>query len=86
MALIVQFGKLENAGLVTSSRIRESDTSLVLLFRAGTSVLLTAHLLFHIALKHDLDEGERVKADAGYVGEASIKAPGPLHTNKNTSG
>lgn len=42
--------------------------------------------IFRIALKHDLDEGERVEADAGYVGEASIKAPGPLYTDKEYVG
>ena len=33
-------------------------------------------------LKGCLDEGERVEADAGYIGDRKVKAPGPLYTDK----
>ena len=38
--------------------------------------------IFRLGLKHDLDEGERVKADLGYAGDSSVKVPGPLYVNK----
>jgi len=40
--------------------------------------------IFRMALKHDLDENERVEADLGYRGENpnSVKTPGPLYTDE----
>ena len=38
--------------------------------------------IFQLALKFELDEDERVEADAGYRGEPKVKAAGPHYTNK----
>jgi hypothetical protein len=39
--------------------------------------------IFRMGLKHYLDEHERVEADKGYRGDASIKTYGPLYTDVN---
>ena len=36
-----------------------------------------------MALKHELDEGERVLADLGYQGGKKVKTPGPLYAEED---
>ena len=38
--------------------------------------------IFRMALKHELEESERVLADLGYRGDEKTKVPGPLYTEE----